>query len=472
MKWADSQGREIAEITADDFVAGMQHMMDARAGLEFLIDGVIVNAHEYISGDVTDFSQVGVKAVDKYTVEYTLTQPTPYFITMISYGVFAPMNRQFYESKGGKFGGDYDNSDDSYTYGKTPDDIAYCGPYLVSNATKENTIVFKQNPLYWNKDGITIKTMTWLYDSGKDSTSLYKNTVSGTIDGAGLTASAVESSKKDGLFDEFVYATDTHSSSFPIFVNINRAAFANEADGAAATSKSEEDCIRATAALRNVHFRRAIAMSIDRASYNAQVLGDSLKYNNLANGYVPGGFVVLDQDATISINGTDTTFPAGTYFGEMVQAQIDADGVNVKVWDSEKNTSNGFDGWYNPENAAAELELAVAELAEQGIVIDAEHPITLDYPTLTSSDTYRNRSNALKQSVEAALCGSVLVSIVDCNTQDDWANAGYMANDGSEANYDIYDNSGWTPDYGDPDSYLKTMDYNSNGFMVKSIGIF
>ena len=102
--WVDSQGRKVADVTADDFVAGMQHMMDAQGGLEYLIEGIITNASQYISGEVTDFSQVGVKAVDDYTLEYDLEAPCTYFTTMLGYNVFAPMNRSFYESMGGKFG--------------------------------------------------------------------------------------------------------------------------------------------------------------------------------------------------------------------------------------------------------------------------------------------------------------------------------------------------------------------------------
>ena len=83
VKWVDSQGREVADVKADDFVAGMQHMMDAQGGLEYLIEGVILNASEYISGEITDFAQVGVKAVDEYTLEYTLCQETSYFDTML-----------------------------------------------------------------------------------------------------------------------------------------------------------------------------------------------------------------------------------------------------------------------------------------------------------------------------------------------------------------------------------------------------
>jgi ABC-type transport system substrate-binding protein len=46
VKWVDSQGREIGTVTAHDFVAGMQHMMDAAGGLEYLVQGIIVNATE------------------------------------------------------------------------------------------------------------------------------------------------------------------------------------------------------------------------------------------------------------------------------------------------------------------------------------------------------------------------------------------------------------------------------------------
>ena len=111
--WVDNQNRKVADLKADDFVAGMQHMMDAKGGLEYLVCAGcanIVNADEYVAGTVTDFAQVGVKALDDYTVEYTLTEPTSYFPTMLGYGVFAPLSRSYYESKGGKFGAEYDNT--------------------------------------------------------------------------------------------------------------------------------------------------------------------------------------------------------------------------------------------------------------------------------------------------------------------------------------------------------------------------
>ena len=189
--WVDSQGREVAGVCADDFVAGMQHMMDAQGGLEYLIEGVIKNASEYISGEVTDFSEVGVKAVDEYTVEYTLESPHSYFLTMLGYSIFAPMSRNYYTSQGGKFGSEYDPSVADYLYGKSSDNIAYCGPYLVTNATEKNTIVFKANGSYWNKDKINLKTITWVYDDGSDVTKIYNEVMAGTMEGCSLIQSEI-----------------------------------------------------------------------------------------------------------------------------------------------------------------------------------------------------------------------------------------------------------------------------------------
>ena len=117
IKWVDAQGREVGNVKAADFVTGMQHMLDAKGGLEKLVRGLIVNADEYITGTVTDFNQVGVKAVDDATLVYTLNQPASYFMTMLS--AFAPMNREYYVAQGGKFGADFDSEADTYNYGNS-----------------------------------------------------------------------------------------------------------------------------------------------------------------------------------------------------------------------------------------------------------------------------------------------------------------------------------------------------------------
>jgi ABC-type oligopeptide transport system substrate-binding subunit len=469
VKWVDSQGREVADLTADDFVAGMQHMMDAMGGLEYLVQGVIKGADAYINGETADFSTVGVKAVDDYTLEYTLEQDTPYFMSMLSYGVFAPLSRSYYEGQGGQFG----QGTGSGNYGTDQDHIAYCGPFIITSFTEKNSIVFKANPSYWNKDNQNIKTLTYVYEDGTDVTKTYNDTLAGTVDGCGLNTSTIESAKADGNFDKYNYTTDTDATSFMGFLNINRKGFANFNDASVAISdKTVYEAQRTTIAMQNQDFRLAVVQSLDRAAYNAQTQGEDLKLNSLRNSYVPGTFVTLPEDATVDINGTATTFPAGTYYGEIVQAQVDADGVKLKVWDADKLSSDGFDGWYNPTAAKESLAKAAEQLAKQGVEVTAENPIQIDLPYFAGSETYTNRANAFKQSLETALDKQVVINLVACESSDDWYYAAYYPDYGYEFNCDLCDVSGWGPDYGDPQTYLDTMLPDYAGYMVKSLGIF
>lgn len=475
VKWVDSQGRELGDVTADDWVAGMQHMLDAQGGLEWLVDGLIVGATEYMSGETTDFADVGVKALDDYTLEYTLVDPTPYFLTMLGYSIFAPLNRTYFLSQGGAFGVDeFAAAKDSaaYTYGTSPDTIAYNGPYRVTSFTEKNTIVFTANEAYYAPERLGVHTITWKFNDGTDATKSYNDMKAGDVSGAGLNTSTIEMAKADGLFDEYAYTTETEAISFVAWLNVNRKAYANYNDATLGVSaQTDEQKELAHAALRNVHFRHAVHYSIDRANANAQRVGEELKYNNLINAYVPGDFVKLEHDVTVDINGTATTFAAGTLYGDIRQAQLEADGSHIKAFDSETGVGTGFDGWYNPEAAAAEMAIAVEELKAQGYEISAENPVHLDLANFYGSEGFKNEGQAYKQSIESALNGLVIVDIVPFDTAQDWNNATYYPNTGAEMNYDIGTNGGWGPDYGDPKSYLDTVLPGSNG-MCKSFGLF
>ena len=336
------------------------------------------------------------------------------------------MSREYYVSKGGKFGAEFSADDPNYTYGKTPNDIAYCGPYLVTNATAENTIVFKANESYWNADKVGMKTITWLYNDGEDPTKAYEDMKAGVLDGCGLNSSSVEAARADGIFETNAYVSACDATSFMAFVNLRRVALANFNDPTAVVSpKSEEDVVRSNAAMLNQHFRLALGLAVDRGSYNAQVVGEELKLTSLRNMYTPGNFVSLAEDVTIDINGTATTYPAGTWYGQIMQDQLDADGIAITAWDpaaeAGAGSSDGFDGWYNADAAAAELAIAIEELAAQGVEISAENPIYLDLPCFTTSDAYANRGNAYKQSVESALGGCVIINLTECVDSAQWS---------------------------------------------------
>ncbi|MCC8130143.1 MAG: ABC transporter substrate-binding protein [Ruminococcus sp.] len=476
--WVDSQGRYVADVTADDWVAAMQHMLDAAGGLEYLVDGevgmAIVGAYEYLSGEITDFSEVGVKAVDTYTLQYTLESPCSFFETMLGYSIFLPMSRSYYTSQGGKFGDEYDPSASDYYYGTTFENIAYCGPFIITQYTNENTIKWEYNESYWNPDNMQIHSITWLYNDGSDVTKQYNDFISGLVDSVSISTSIAAIAAADGYStDNYIYRSDLGTTSYLAFYNIYRTAFANFNDSTTLVSTlSDEEATRTNIAMLNVHFRRAITYAVDRISYNAQFYGDEIAAVRVSNSYVPGDFVVLEEEVTVDINGTATTFPAGTYYGEIRQAQLDADGVAIKSWDPDTNSSAGYDGYYNVENAVAELEIAIEELAAQGVVIDEDNPIHIEFVTTGAVETYVNGANAWKQSVEDALGGLVVIDIQAADATSDWYYACYYFSYGYEANFTINTLSGWGPDYGDPSTYLGTFLDSYSGYMVKSIGIY
>lgn len=481
VKWVDSQGNPIEDLTAKSFVAGMHHLLDAKGGMEYLVSGVIKNAAEYMGGDITDFEQVGVKAKDDYTLEYTLEAPCTYFTTMLGYGVFAPLSDVYFKAQGGVYGVEEfaeAKQKDTYVYGTSYDKIAYCGPYLVTSATATNSIIFDSNPLYWNKDNVNIKKISWTFVDTSNPTFSYDLMMDGTFAGAGLNANAVEKAKKDNMFDKYAYVAGTDAGSYPLFFNLYRKAYANYNDATIAVSElTENSRIKANLAMQNQHFRMALAMSLDRGAYNATTVGDDLKLTSLVNSYTPGNYVKLEENITVDINGKPTEFTKGTYYGAIMQAQIDADGVKLKVWDPEAEagvgSSAGYDGWYNVDNARAELEKAVEELKKAGLVIDADHPVILEVPYCDVSEVYSNRANALKQSIEKSLNGLIKIQLVKTGGTDatNWYYAGYYPATGDLMNYNIYDGCGWGPDYGDPSTYLNTM-LPQGGGMAKNIGLY
>ena len=466
--WTDSQGREVAPVTADDWVAALQHALDNPGNLEFLVAGVIKGVNEYLSGSA-DFSAVGVKAVDEYTLEYTLEQPTSYFVTMLGYGIFAPMCRSFYESLGGTFGPDATSGE----YGTGPDKIAYCGPYVITNFTPKNTFVFKANDKYWNKDAVNVKTLTWYFNDGSDTMKSYNDFVNGIIDGCGLNDSNMSQAKTDGNYDGYAYGTSTDATSYMGWFNVNRGIWHNEKDETKAVSPQDDEAkARTHAAMLNQNFRMAICTGFDRAAFNAQSVGEELREKNLINSYVPGTFVSLQEDVTIDLG----TFPAGTRYGEILQAQITADGFPMTVWnpdgDDGVGSSSGFDGWYNPTASKEFMDKAVEELGAAGLEISAENPIQIDIPYAGNSEQFSNRAHVFKQSIETNTEGRIQVNLVACTDAAEWNDATYWPESGAGMNGNYMDNSGWSPDFGDPSSYLGTLYVNGDGSMLKNLGLY
>ena len=462
--WYTSEGQKYAEVTAKDFVAGFRHMLDAQAGLEWLIDGVVAGGTDYYSAGGS-WDNVGYKAVDDYTLQVTLEQPTSYFLTMLTYSCFLPICDSFYQAHGGVYGVEEyaaaSADTNSYTYGNS-DDVAsqvYCGPFTIQKLLKDSEILIVANPGYYKADQVTLKSVKWVYDNGENPDALYNDTVAGTYSGIALGASTglLDKAKADGNFDKYAYVSDTTSTSYFGGLNMNRGTYALES-GTVASPQTEKNKVDTHTALMNKNFRKALMHAFDKGTQNATVRGEDLKFTNLRNMYTHPEFVKIENDVT---DKDGHTFTAGTFYGEMVQYYVDKLGAKINVKD-------GVDGWYNADAAKDYLAKAVEELGDS-----VSYPINIDVVYYSASDSQVAQANAYKQVIEATLgADKVQVNLIEATTPEDYYASGYRASNGEAGNFDMFYGSGWGPDYGDPSTYLDTFLGEGAGYMTKVIGLF
>ena len=463
-KWYTSEGAEYAPVTAKDFVAGFRHMLDAKAGLEWLVDGVIKGATSYYA-EGGAWEDVGYEAADDYTLVVTLEQPTSYFMTMLTYSCFLPICEDWYLSHGGVFGGEEltaASADTStYTYGQNTDvsSQVYCGPFLLQKLVGDSEIKVVKNEKYYDAAKINMNSITWIYDDGGNPAQTYKDTVDGIYAGTALTEASgtLALAKADGNFDKYGYVSDTTSTSYFGGLNLNRGTF-ELASGACKSPKTEQQKIDTQTALLNKNFRKALQHAFDKGTYNAVQRGEELKYASLRNMYTHPEFVQLSEDAK---DADGNEFKAGTMYGEIVQFYLDQMGCKVTVADA-------CDGWYNPDAAKEFLAAAKEELGDT-----VSWPIQIDVVYLGSSANNTAQSQAYKQKVEETLgAENVVVNLIEATTTEDFYACGYRASNGEAGNFDMFYGSGWGPDYGDPNTYLNTFLGGGAGYMTKVIGLY
>ena len=449
-KWYTSEGAEYAPVTAKDFVAGFRHMLDAKAGLEWLVDGVILGAKDYYANGGA-WDEVGYKAVDDYTLEITLEAPTSYFMTMLTYSCFLPICEDWFLSHGGVFGGEEfvaASADTStYTFGQNTDvsSQVYCGPFLLQKLVTDSEIVVVKNANYYDADKINLDSITWIYDDGSNPTQYYNDTVSGVYVAAALTESTgiLKLAKEDGNFDKYAFVTDTTSTSYFGGLNMNRGTF-ELASGACKSPKTEQQKIDTQTALWNKNFRKALQHAFDKGTYNAVSRGEDLKFASLRNMYTHPEFVQLSAD-TKDADGNE--FKAGTMYGEIVQFYLDQMGCKVTVADA-------CDGWYNADAAKEYLAAAKEELGDT-----VSWPIQIDVVYLGSAKANTAQSQAYKKVVEDTLgAENVVVNLIEATTTEDFYACGYRASNGEAGNFDMFYGSGWGPDYGDPNTLILKTD--------------
>lgn len=90
-----------------------------------------------------DFREVGVRVIDDRTLEIQLTDPTPYFLDLLSFYPFAPVHQDCLESHGKP----------AWTQ---PKNIVTNGAYLLAERRLRDRVRLHKNDKYWDRDNVRL----------------------------------------------------------------------------------------------------------------------------------------------------------------------------------------------------------------------------------------------------------------------------------------------------------------------------
>lgn len=426
-KWYTADGEEYASVKAQDFVTGIKYAADNKGQAMDLIQNSIKGLDDYVTGVTNDFSTVGVKALDDYTVEYTLTRPEPYWNSKTTNSILFPVNEEFLKSKDKDFGT------------LTPDSILYNGPYLLKDFTSKSSIEYVKNPHYYDHDKVTIEKVKLAYFDGSDQEMTIRNFENGAYSIAGVYPNSSNYAKtKEKYQDNIVYSLQDKTSWYFNF-NVNRKTYNHTA------KTTDEQKKSAQTAILNKNFRQAINFGIDRTAYSAQSNGEEAASKTLRNTLVPPTFVQVGDKT----------------FGEVTASKL----VNYGTEWSGINLVDAQDAYFNKGKAQAKFAEAKKELEAQGVTF----PIHLDVPVDQTNKNAVSGMNSVKQTLETVLGSDNIVIDVQQLSTDDFGNVAFLAPNPAARDYDL-NFDGWVGDYQDPSTYLDPFNAET-GFYLKIFGL-
>lgn len=426
-KWYTSEGEEYGAVTAHDFVTGVKHAVEVKSEGLFLIQNSIKGLDAYAKGETKDFDTVGVKALDDYTVQYTLERPESFWNSKTTSGVLFPVNADFLKAQGKDFGS------------LKPSSILYNGPYYLKNLTSKSEIELVKNKDYYDEKNVHVDNVKLTYSDGSDPESIIKKFEKGQYSFASVMPnSSTYKSVKKQFGDNIVYGIQ-YGTTYYLGFNIDRQKYEHTAKTTDAQKSSTKQ------AILNKDFRQAINFAFDRLAYAAQTSGEDAASKILRNTLVPPTFV--------QVNGEE--------FGKVVEKQLVSYGDEWK----DTNLDDAQTTLYNAEKAKAEFAKAKEQLQKQGV----QFPIHLDYVVSQTDNSQVQQASSFKQSVEAVLGADNVVVDIQKLSDDDFNNITYFTDTAADKDYDLA-GGGWVPDYQDPSTYLESLS-PVNGSVVYYLGV-
>lgn len=251
-KWSNGK-----KIVADDYIYALRRSISSKdAAQNNYFYANIKNGNEILDKN-KKVEELGIKKIDDETLQYDLTEPTPYFTAMLAMPVFFPLNEDYIESKGKDFA-------------LTSEDALYNGPFILSDFKGPGTgsgWTYLKNEDYWDKEQVKLNQIK--FDVVKETATnvnLFENEQTNEVSVLGEYA-------KNKLKDpEFVKEKTTQT----IFIGYNH------------TKEFYQ----------NEKIRQAISLLIDREQLTRNILG---------NGVEPATGLIFEHLAVNPVTSKDFT---------------------------------------------------------------------------------------------------------------------------------------------------------------------
>ncbi|PFL46527.1 peptide ABC transporter substrate-binding protein [Bacillus anthracis] len=232
-KWSNGD-----PVTAKDFVFAWQRLLDPKTAAEYAFIAFPIKNAEAVNKGEKPVTELGVKAVDDLTLEVELEQAVPYFLNLVAFPSYYPLNEKFVKEKGDK-------------YGLESDTTVYNGPFVLTDWKHEQGWKLKKNDQYWDKK--TVKLDEINYSVVKEPATNVNLYDSGQIDFSLLTGEFVDKYRNN----KEEYGVYNEPSTF--FIRLNQ-------------KRGGQDT-----PLKSKKLREAIALSIDKKNLTNVILNDGSK---------------------------------------------------------------------------------------------------------------------------------------------------------------------------------------------------
>jgi oligopeptide transport system substrate-binding protein len=154
--------KELGPVTAHDVVYGVKRTINPETASDYAYVLYIIKGGEAANTGEGSLDDVGVRAVDDYTVEFTLESPAAYFAAIAGMWVARPVPQAAIEEHG-----------EAWT---EPGNIVTNGPYLLESWEHEASMVMVKNPKYYDADNVQIERIEWvMVQEASTQMAMYEN---------------------------------------------------------------------------------------------------------------------------------------------------------------------------------------------------------------------------------------------------------------------------------------------------------